>query len=227
MADALARPVVASAVEQASLRGAAVERHWSGSAARPRPRRSGTSSSRARTGLAHIVPRGRGSSGSTRCSVAKTDIDQLSINTIRTLDGRRRPGCATPGHPGAPLGLAPAAYLLYTRIMKHNPADPHWPDRDRFVLSAGHASMLLYACLHLSGYDADARRPQAVPPARLAHAGPPRVRRHRRRRDDDGPARPGLRQRGRDGDGREVPARALRRRRPATTTSSPSAPTAT
>ena len=80
------------------------------------------------------------------------DLDQLSINTIRTLtvDAVQ---AANSGHPGAPLGLAPAAYLLYTRIMKHNPADPKWPDRDRFVLSAGHASMLLYSCLHLSGYD--------------------------------------------------------------------------
>ncbi len=81
----------------------------------------------------------------------ETALDQLSINTIRTLaiDAVQ---AAQSGHPGAPLGLAPAAYLLYTRIMKHNPADPHWVDRDRFVLSAGHASMLLYACLHLSGY---------------------------------------------------------------------------
>ncbi len=81
-------------------------------------------------------------------------IDRLSINTIRTLtvDAVQ---AAQSGHPGAPLALAPAAYLLYTRIMKHNPADPHWPDRDRFVLSAGHASMLLYASLHLSGYDLD------------------------------------------------------------------------
>src|SRR5271154_4344492 len=85
-------------------------------------------------------------------SVPDQSIDQLSINTIRTLtvDAVQ---AANSGHPGAPLGLAPAAYLLYTRVMKHNPADPKWPDRDRFVLSAGHASMLLYASLHLSGYD--------------------------------------------------------------------------
>ncbi len=79
-------------------------------------------------------------------------LDQLSINTIRTLtvDAVQ---AAQSGHPGAPLALAPTAYLLYTKIMKHNPADPTWPDRDRLVLSAGHASMLLYASLHLSGYD--------------------------------------------------------------------------
>src|SRR3954452_15558904 len=60
---------------------------------------------------------------------------------------------ATPSHPGMPMAMAPAAYLLFQRIMEHNPRDPQWPDRDRFVLSAGHGSMLLYATLHLAGYD--------------------------------------------------------------------------
>ena len=60
---------------------------------------------------------------------------------------------ANSGHPGAPLGCAPIAYLLYHKLMKHDPADPKWVDRDRFVLSNGHASMLLYGSLHLSGYD--------------------------------------------------------------------------
>src|SRR3954453_717455 len=85
-------------------------------------------------------------------SVPDQTIEQLSINTVRTLavDAVQ---AAQSGHPGAPLALAPAAYVLYTRVMKHNPADPKWADRDRFVLSAGHASMLLYASLHLSGYD--------------------------------------------------------------------------
>ena len=80
-----------------------------------------------------------------------TQLDQLSINTIRTLsmDAVQK---ANSGHPGAPMALAPVAYLLYTKVMKHNPANPHWFDRDRFVLSAGHASMLLYSTLHLSGY---------------------------------------------------------------------------
>ena len=104
--------------------------------------------------------------------------------------------------------------------MKHNPADPKWPDRDRFVLSAGHASMLLYACLHLSGYDVTLDDLKQFRQLGSQHAGPSRVRRHAGRRDDDRPARPGLRQRGRDGDGREVPAREVRRRAPATTTSS-------
>jgi transketolase len=78
-------------------------------------------------------------------------LDELSINTIRTLsmDAVEK---AKSGHPGAPMALAPVAYLLYTRLMKHNPANADWFDRDRFILSAGHASMLLYASLHLSGY---------------------------------------------------------------------------
>ena len=79
-------------------------------------------------------------------------IDEICINTIRTLsmDAIQK---ANSGHPGAPMGLAPAAYVLWTRIMKHSPENPNWSDRDRFVLSAGHASMLLYSLLHLSGYD--------------------------------------------------------------------------
>jgi transketolase len=80
------------------------------------------------------------------------DIDKLSVNTIRTLT-LDAVEAAQSGHPGAPLGLAPAAYVLFTRIMNINPADPKWFNRDRFVLSAGHASMLLYASLHLAGYE--------------------------------------------------------------------------
>jgi transketolase len=78
-------------------------------------------------------------------------LDELSINTIRTLsmDAVQK---ANSGHPGAPMALAPLAYLLYTRVMKHNPANAEWFDRDRFILSAGHASMLLYSSLYLSGY---------------------------------------------------------------------------
>jgi transketolase len=82
---------------------------------------------------------------------ARRNIDDLCINTIRALsmDAVQK---ANSGHPGAPMGLAPAAYVLWTRVMKHNPKNPGWLDRDRFVLSAGHASMLLYSLLHLSGY---------------------------------------------------------------------------
>ncbi len=82
----------------------------------------------------------------------KASLEKLSVDTIRTLsmDGVEK---ASSGHPGAPMALAPVAYALYTQVMKHDPADPHWLDRDRFVLSAGHASMLLYSILHLTGYD--------------------------------------------------------------------------
>ena len=81
-----------------------------------------------------------------------TDLEQKAINTIRTLaiDAIQK---ANSGHPGLPLGAAPMAYVLWTRFLKHNPRDPKWPDRDRFVLSAGHGSMLLYALLYLTGYD--------------------------------------------------------------------------
>lgn len=79
-------------------------------------------------------------------------IDELSINTIRFLavDAIEK---AKSGHPGLPMGGAAMAYALWSRYLKHDPASPDWPDRDRFVLSAGHGSMLLYALLHLSGYD--------------------------------------------------------------------------
>jgi len=80
-----------------------------------------------------------------------SNIDNLSVNAIRVLsaDGVQK---ANSGHPGLPLGSAPMAYELWTKYMKHNPANPDWKDRDRFVLSAGHGSMLLYSLLHLFGY---------------------------------------------------------------------------
>ena len=80
------------------------------------------------------------------------ELDQLSINALRFLavDAVEK---AKSGHPGAPLGCAPIAYLLYHKLMKHDPADPKWIDRDRFILSNGHASALLYGVLHLSGYN--------------------------------------------------------------------------
>ncbi len=79
-------------------------------------------------------------------------LDQLCVNTIRALaiDTVLK---ANSGHPGLPLGAAPMAYALFARALRHNPANPQWPDRDRFVLSAGHGSALLYALLHLTGYD--------------------------------------------------------------------------
>ena len=85
-------------------------------------------------------------------SSATDRLDQLAIDTIRTLaiDGVQQ---ANSGHPGAPMGMAPMAYVLWTRFLRHAPTRPDWPNRDRFVLSAGHASMLLYSLLHLTGYD--------------------------------------------------------------------------
>ena len=84
--------------------------------------------------------------------MADRELAQLCINTIRFLaaDTVQR---ANSGHPGTPMGAAPMAYVLWDRSLKHNPGDPQWPDRDRFILSPGHASALLYALLHLSGYD--------------------------------------------------------------------------
>jgi len=81
---------------------------------------------------------------------SQPDMDLLSINTIRTLaiDAVQQ---ANSGHPGAPMGLAPVVYSLWQSFLRYDPADPTWPNRDRFVLSAGHASMLLYATLHLAG----------------------------------------------------------------------------
>src|SRR5678809_1483096 len=81
------------------------------------------------------------------------NTDQLAINTIRFLsvDAVQK---ANSGHPGLPMGAAAMAYVLWTRFLKHNPSNPHWFNRDRFVLSAGHGSMLLYSLLYLTGYDA-------------------------------------------------------------------------
>src|SRR4051812_29870224 len=85
-------------------------------------------------------------------TVINKAIEQLSIDTIRTLsiDAIEK---AKSGHPGMPMGAAPMGYSLFTRFMNHNPENPTWINRDRFVLSAGHGSMLLYSLLHLSGYD--------------------------------------------------------------------------
>jgi transketolase len=80
------------------------------------------------------------------------DLDALAINTIRFL-AADAVQAANSGHPGLPMGAAAMAYVLWTRHLSHDPAEPTWPDRDRFVLSAGHGSMLLYALLHLTGYD--------------------------------------------------------------------------
>src|SRR5580658_3189570 len=81
----------------------------------------------------------------------EASLDQLCVNTIRMLsiDAVQK---ADSGHPGLPLDAAPMAYTLWTHFLKHNPTNPNWYDRDRFVLSAGHGSMMLYSLLHLTGY---------------------------------------------------------------------------
>ncbi len=83
----------------------------------------------------------------TQPSTVRASIDALRILALDAVEQ------AKSGHPGMPMGMAPAAYVLWTEFLKHNPRDPQWPGRDRFVLSAGHGSMLLYALLHLTGYD--------------------------------------------------------------------------
>ena len=94
----------------------------------------------------------RGMSGATVTTLTPAQLDQLSINTIRFLsvDAVQK---ADSGHPGLPLGAAAMAYVLWTRFLRHNPINPHWSNRDRFVLSAGHGSALLYSLLHVTGYD--------------------------------------------------------------------------
>lgn len=85
-------------------------------------------------------------------TVTNKSIEQLSVDTIRTLsiDAVQK---ANSGHPGMPMGAAPMGYQLYAKLMTHNPEQMEWINRDRFVLSAGHGSMLLYSLLHLAGYD--------------------------------------------------------------------------
>src|SRR5665647_1786251 len=91
-------------------------------------------------------------SDSSSSSSPSPSLDQLCINAVRVLamDAVQK---ADSGHPGTPMALAPLAYVLFTRHLRYNPANPHWTNRDRFVLSAGHASMLLYSVLYLTGYE--------------------------------------------------------------------------
>src|ERR1700742_2977164 len=104
----------------------------------------------------HANPIGHRIHQQTRIRAASTapsldsEIQQLAINTIRTLsiDAVQK---ANSGHPGAPMGLAPVAYTLWQNFLRYDPQNPLWPNRDRFVLSAGHASMLLYSLIHLAG----------------------------------------------------------------------------
>ena len=101
----------------------------------------------------------------------------------------------TPAIPGTAMALAPLAYLALHEVMRHNPADPAWPNRDRFVLSAGHACILQYTALHLTGYDLPMEQLQRFRQWESMTPGPSRARPHAGRRDDHRPARPGLRER--------------------------------
>ena len=116
----------------------------------------------------------------------------MMANAIRALaiDGVE---AAKSGHPGMPMGAADMATALWTRVLKFDAADPHWPDRDRFVLSAGHGSMLLYSLLHLTGYPGSWTSTQLKNFRQLGSKtrGAPRIRPCARHRDDDGPPRPG------------------------------------
>ena len=168
-------------------------------------------------------------------------MDELCVNTIRTLamDAVQQ---ANSGHPGTPMALAPVVYCLWQRFLRFDPDHPIWPNRDRFVLSAGHASMLLYAMLHLTGVKAvnpkyetlgravgDARRHQALSAARQQMPRPPGIPLDVGRRDDHRAAGPGRGDECRHGHRRSAGWRATSIARASscsTTTSTPCAATA-
>jgi transketolase len=133
-----------------------------------------------------------------------TDLDKRAVDTSRVLamDAVQKVGN---GHPGTAMSLAPVAYTLFNKVMRHSPANPDWPGRDRFVLSAGHSSITLYTQLYLAGFGLEIEDLQA-----LRTWG---SKTHRRGGDHDGPLGPGRRQRGGHGDGRPARARSLRPRR--------------
>ena len=110
------------------------------------------------------------------CIASRPDVSHAEMaNAIRFLaiDAVEK---AKSGHPGMPMGMADVATVLFSRFLKFDPADPAWPDRDRFVLSAGHGSMLLYALLHLTGYEGmTLGRAQGLPAVGIEDAGPSRI----------------------------------------------------
>ena len=134
-----------------------------------------------------------------------TDIERRAIDVIRGF-AMDAPHAAKSGHQGTAMALAPLAHVLWSRIMTYDAADPEWPDRDRFVLSAGHASILLYSMLYLTGYGLELDDLRDFRQWGSAHAGPPRGAPHRGRRGHHRSARPGPRQRGRHGHGRALAA---------------------
>jgi transketolase len=134
-------------------------------------------------------------------------------NAIRALamDAVQR---ANSGHPGMPMGMADIAQVLWSDFMRYNPANPLWVDRDRFVLSNGHGSMLLYSVLHLTGYPFTIEDLKRVPPARQQDPGSPGARPRAWHRDHDRPARAGSGQRRRHGTRREAAGGRVQSRRP-------------
>src|SRR5437660_5379152 len=106
-----------------------------------------------------------------------SEMDQLCINTMRTLS-MDAVQAANSGHPGAPMALAPVAYCLWQRFLRYDPADPIWPNRDRFVLSAGHASLLLYSLLHLTVVQAVSKEDEEIRESPVHTAGVKRLRPH-------------------------------------------------
>jgi transketolase len=127
-----------------------------------------------------------------------TDLDRLCIATIRSLsiDAVQR---ANSGHPGLPLGMAPVAHVLFSRFLRFDPAESAWPDRDRFILSAGHGSMLLYAMLHLSGCGLTLEDLRSFRQWGSLTPGHPEHGLTAGGGDDHRSARPGIRQRSRHG----------------------------
>ena len=147
-----------------------------------------------------------------RISPMPTVDSSRMANAIRALamDAVEK---AKSGHPGLPMGMADVATVLFTRFLKYDAADPHWPDRDRFILSAGHGSMLLYSLLYLTGYeDMTIDEIKQLPPARLARRRAIPNTSCRRHRDDHRPARPGHRHFGRLGARRAHAGRRVRQR---------------
>ena len=144
-----------------------------------------------------------------------TDLDTRAVDTVRVLaaDAVQKVGN---GHPGTAMSLAPLAYTLFQRVMRHDPNDTHWLGRDRFVLSCGHSSLTLYIQLYLGGFGLELADIEALRTWESKTPGPPGVPAHQGRRDHHRPARAGVRVGGRDGDGRPPrawPVRPGRRRR--------------
>ena len=145
------------------------------------------------------------------CIAGRTDVSHREMaNAIRFLavDAVEK---AKSGHPGMPMGMADVATVLFSRFLKFDPADPAWPDRDRFVLSAGHGSMLLYALLYLTGYEGlTLEELKSFQTVGIENPGPSRIRPYARSRDDHRSTGAGDRHGRRHGSGRAAYERAVR-----------------